>query len=181
LINSRKKQLYISPGQVPQPGEELRKSSFRTGLVQIPAGSRARRRFLGRNGAHFTAKQLPPVQTTLTAVRMDLQPGALREMHLPHADEWQCHVKGRARMPILGSHGRIRTEEFGPAHVGFIPQQGYGHYVEQLGDEPTEILILFNSPEYQEISLSNWLGANPVSILETNFGISRHQIEKMPK
>ncbi len=83
-------------------------------------------------------------------------------------------------MAIFGSHGRLRTEEFGPSHVGFVPQ-GYGHYVEQLGDEPTEILILFNNGEYQEIALSQRLGANPVSILETNFGISKGQIDKMPR
>jgi oxalate decarboxylase/phosphoglucose isomerase-like protein (cupin superfamily) len=32
--------------------------------------------------------------------------------------------------------------------------QGYGHYIEHIGDEPTEVLILFNSGEYQEISLA---------------------------
>ena len=44
----------------------------------------------------------------------------------------------------------------------------------------TEILILFNHPEYQEISLANWLGANPISILETNFGITKDEIAKLP-
>jgi oxalate decarboxylase len=121
-----------------------------------------------------------PIQTTLMAVRMNLQPGALREMHWhPHADEWQYYVKGRARMGVFGSHGRVRVEEFGPGHVGFVPT-GYGHYIEHLGNEPTEILILFNSPDYQEISLSNWLGANPVSILESNFGITKDVIDRLP-
>ena len=64
--------------------------------------------------------------------------------------------------------------------MAFI-KQGYGHYVEQLGNEPTEILILFNSGEYQEISLNNWLGGNPVSMLETNFGISHALIDQLPK
>jgi oxalate decarboxylase len=88
-------------------------------------------------------------------------------------------VKGRARVGIFGSHGRVKTEEFAPGNVGFI-KQGYGHYIEQVGDEPTRILILFNAPDYQEISLANWLGANPVSILETNFGIGKDEIDKLP-
>ena len=122
-----------------------------------------------------------PIQTTLTAVRMDLQPGALRELHWhPHADEWQFYVRGRARVGVFGSHGRTRIEEFGANDVGFI-QQGYGHYVEQVGDEPTEIIILFNSGVYEEISLANWLGGNPVSLLETNFGIPRSVIDQLPK
>ena len=64
--------------------------------------------------------------------------------------------------------------------MGFV-QQGYGHYIEQIGDEPTEILILFNSGEYQEISLANWLGGNPASLLEDNFGISKSMVDQLPK
>jgi len=121
-----------------------------------------------------------PIQTTLTAVRMDLKPGALREMHWhPHADEWQYYVSGRARVRIFGSHGRVRTEEFGKGHVAFIPQ-GFGHYVEQIGDEPTQILNLFNSGLFQEISLTAWLGANPASLLEDNFGASRSVVDQLP-
>jgi oxalate decarboxylase len=103
--------------------------------------------FPGGKEYMVTAKEFP-IQTTLTAVHMEIQPGGLREMHWhPHADEWQYYMKGRSRVGVFGSHGRSRTEEFGPGQVAFI-KQGYGHYVEQVGDEPTEILILFNSPEY---------------------------------
>ena len=59
--------------------------------------------------------------------------------------------------------------------------QGYGHYIEQVGNQPTEILILFNSPEYQEISLANWLGGNPSSLLSDNFGIPKDAIDQLPK
>ena len=71
-------------------------------------------------------------------------------------------------------------DEFGPNDVGFIPQ-GFGHYVEQIGDEPTEIIILFNSGVYEAISLSSWLGGNPVSLLETNLLIPRSLIDQLPK
>lgn len=53
--------------------------------------------------------------------------------------------------------------------------------MEQIGDEPTELLILFNSGVYEEISLSNWLGANPNSILTTNFGVGRDLLDRLPK
>jgi oxalate decarboxylase len=81
---------------------------------------------------------------------------------------------------IFGSHGRVKTEEFGPGHVAFI-KQGYGHFIEQVGDEPTRILILFNSGLYQEISLTNWLGGNPNSLLTTNFGLSQAMLDQLPK
>lgn len=178
-----KKELYIGPGAVPpQTFEPYRNTEIEPGqsnhkyrLDATPA-----RTFAGGT-EHLVSSKEFPIQTTLTAVKMTLQPGALREMHWhPHADEWQYIIKGQSRIRIFGSHGRVKTEEFGPGQVAFI-KQGYGHYIEQLGNTPTEVLILFNSGEYQEISLSNWLGGNPVSILETNFGISKAMIDQLPK
>jgi oxalate decarboxylase len=111
---------------------------------------------------------------------LDLDPGALRELHWHlHADEGQYYIRGRARVGIFGSHGRVKTEEFGPGQVAFIPQ-GYGHYVDSLGPDPTEILILFNSGVYQEISLSSWLGANPAHLLEDNFSLPADVVSRLP-
>ena len=178
-----KKEVYIGPGKVPDAAiEPLRdatlqpaQSSHKYRLDMQPA-----RVFPGGREFMVSSKEFP-IQTTLTAVRMDLQPGALRELHWhPHADEWQFYVRGRARVGVFGSHARTRVEEFGPNDVGFV-QQGYGHYIEQIGDEPTEIIILFNSGVYEEISLANWLGGNPVSLLETNFGIPKGLIDQLPK
>jgi oxalate decarboxylase len=60
-------------------------------------------------------------------------------------------------------------------------QQGYGHYIEQFGDDPTEVLILFNSGVFQEISLASWLGANPSSLVEDNFGLPKSVVDQLPK
>ena len=183
LSNLPRKELYIGTGRVPPPGAE----TLRYGAIQSAPMSHKFRlgelppaTFPGGEERIVSSKEFP-IQTTLTAARMDLQPGALRELHWhPHADEWQYYVHGRARVAIFGSHGRVRTEEFGPGQVAFIPQ-GYGHYVEQLGDSPTRLLILFNSPVYQEISLSAWLGANPSLLLEDNFGLSPNVVEQLPQ
>jgi oxalate decarboxylase len=53
--------------------------------------------------------------------------------------------------------------------------------VEQVGDNPTQMLILFNSGVYQEISLNAWLGANPPSLLTDNFGIPRSTVDQFSK
>ncbi|HLH20113.1 MAG TPA: cupin domain-containing protein [Bryobacteraceae bacterium] len=178
-----KKEVYIGTGKVPETAiEPLRdaglqpsQSSHKYRLDMQPP-----RQFPGGLEYMVTAREFP-IQTTLTAVKMLLQPGALRELHWhPHADEWQYYVRGRARVGVFGSHGRARTEEFGPGDIAFI-NQGHGHYIEQVGDEPTEVLILFNSGEYQEISLANWLGANPVSLLMDNFQAPRELVERFPK
>jgi oxalate decarboxylase len=178
-----RKEVYICPGRVPETALER----LRDGQLQPAQFSHKYRldmqppRVFPGGREYLVSSHEFPIQTSLTAIRMDLQPGALRELHWhPHADEWQYYVRGRSRVAVFGSHGRTRTEEFGPGQVAFI-QQGYGHYVEQVGDEPTEILILFNSGEYQEISLANWLGGNPASLLQDNFGIPSRMVEQLPK
>ena len=42
------------------------------------------------------------------------------------------------------------------------------------------VLILFNSPEYQEINMSTWLAANPDGFISDNFGISKELVDKLP-
>jgi len=90
----------------------------------------------------------------IAGVSMRLKPGGVRALHWhPTADERQYYLRGSARVTIFGAHGRAKTEEFGPGQVSFI-QQGFGHFVEQVGAEPTESVILFNSPVFEEISIS---------------------------
>ena len=182
LAQFPKKELYIGPGRVPPATEELRDKDAQwfQSSHKFRMDKAAPHVFPGGREYRVTAKEFP-IQTTVSAVHMVIQPGGLREMHWhPHADEWQYYVKGRSRVGVFGSHGRSRTEEFGPGQVAFI-KAGYGHYVEQVGDEPTEILIVFNSPEYQQISLANWMGQNPISMLETNFpGVPRNVIDRFP-
>jgi oxalate decarboxylase len=126
-----------------------------------------------------TAQQFP-ISTTITGVVMTLKPGGLRELHWhPNADEWQYYLKGRSRIGIFAAHGSYREEEFGPGQVAFI-DRGFGHYIKQVGNEETQILIAFNSPDYQEISLSGWLASNPLKLLEDNFGVDAGMIEKLP-
>lgn len=116
-----------------------------------------------------------PIQTTLTALRMDIAPGAIRELHWhPNADEWQYVMSGEGRMGIFGSHGRVKTMSYNKGKVAFI-KQGYGHYIENTGKETLKLIVLFNSPVYQEISLSMWLNANPAQLVADHFGITAEQ------
>ena len=122
-----------------------------------------------------------PIQNTLTAARMDILPGAIREMHWhPNADEWQFVMNGQGRVTIFGSHGRVKTMPYGPGMVSFI-KQGYGHFVENTGNETLRLLILFNAPTYEEIMLTSWLGANPAQLVADHFGLDLRQVDKFPR
>lgn len=120
-----------------------------------------------------------PIQTTLTALRMDIEPGAIREMHWhPNADEWQYVMSGKGNLSIFGSHGRVKTMSYKKGMVSFI-KQGYGHYIENTGTETLKLIVLFNSPVYQELSLNDWLGANPPQLLADHFGLTLDEVARL--
>ena len=46
-------------------------------------------------------------ETTLSALVVELDPGAMRELHWhPDADEWQYYLAGEARMTVGSNFGR---------------------------------------------------------------------------
>ena len=178
-----KKESYIIPGKIPSAvpeaylADDLEPS-------QNPHKFRLNKMapvlFPGGWERIVTVKEFP-INTTLTSVQQYLEPGALREMHWhPNADEWQYYLSGRSRVTVFGAHGRARTEEFGPGQICFI-QQGFGHYVEQVGSEPTNFFALFNSATFEDISISKWLAGNPASLIADNFGIAKEEVGRLPK
>jgi oxalate decarboxylase len=122
-----------------------------------------------------------PISKTITGAILELDAGALRELHWhPSADEWQFVLDGWVSVTLFGANGRIRSETLGRDDVGYVPQ-GYGHSIENVGDEPCRVLIGFNAGDYQDIDLTEWLGANPVDVLATNFGQPASLFEKFPR
>jgi Cupin len=85
----------------------------------------------------------------------------------------------RSEIGVFGANGKYRQDEFGPGDVAFI-NRGFGHYIRQIGNEEAQILVAFNSPDYQEISLSSWLASNPPKLLADNFGLDLGVVEKLP-
>jgi oxalate decarboxylase len=179
-----KKELYIVEGRTPpkerpelhQGEERITPQTHRYPLMSQHPHTQLR----GGEERRVSAKEFP-ISVGITGVVLDLEPGALREPHWhPNADEWQYFIKGKAKMTVFGSHSRVRTEEFKAGDSGYVPR-GYGHYIENVGDGPVRVLIGFNSGDYQEISLSTWLAANPDAVLADNFKTSDELIAKFPK
>ncbi len=121
-----------------------------------------------------------PISTTITGVILDLDAGALRELHWhPNADEWQYVIDGRVAVTLFGSHGRFRIETLEQGDVGYIPQ-GYGHSIENVGERPARVLIGLNAGTYETIDLSQWIAGNPAHVLATNFGQPPELFAKFP-
>jgi oxalate decarboxylase len=175
-----KNEVYIAKGPVPPPlPEQPPAGSLRDAPLthKYRLGAQEPRLFDGGYLRLASAEEFP-VSTTMTGLVMTVHPGGQRALHWhPNADEWQYYIRGRARMTLFGSQGRARTEEFGPGDVGYAPM-GYGHYIENVGDEDVEVILVLSSGHYQSIFLSRWLASNPRQLVATNFGVGEDVVER---
>ena len=95
------------------------------------------------------------ISKTVAAAHVTIQPSAIREMHWhPNADEWSFFIKGRARITIFAAEGTSRTFDYVPGDIGIVPRNN-GHFVENIGDEPVEML------EVRDFSLFQLMGETP--------------------
>ena len=179
-----KKEVYFSRGAIPpdQTPENLQgprvsppeTHKFRM-LADAPHGV-----FNGGREWRIDSTRFP-ISTTITGVILDLEPGALRELHWhPNADEWQYVIDGDLTVTMFGSHGRFRIEQLHSGDGGYITQ-GYRHSIENVGNKPSRVLIGFNTGGYQAIELSAWVAGNPVDVLATNFNKPASLLEKFPR
>ena len=84
------------------------------------------------------------------------------------------------RLTVFAYHGLAKVVELGAGDIGFAPV-GYGHAVENVGAGPAELILVFNSGEYQEIRLSTILAAHLAYLLETNLNLPKAIIGKLPQ
>ncbi len=170
FANFAKREVYIAKGTVPpplppRPAPDASVPTHRFRLLEQKPEE-----YTGGTNRLVSQREFP-ISATMTGAHMRIKPGGVREPHWhPNADEWQYYISGRASMSVFGSHGRIRTENFGAGDIGYVPQ-GYGHYIENTGTEDIEAVVVFNNGTYESISLSAWLAVNPPALLAANFGV----------
>lgn len=183
LAKLPRKEVYIAAGRVPPEKQSpLRRKREKTPpqTHRYPLLAQESKVHAGGGREWIVSAREFPIARTVTGVILDLEPGALRELHWhPHANEWQYVLRGKVRITAFGSKGQARTEEFGPGDVGYVPQ-GFGHAIDNHGDKPARLLIAFDSGEYQEISLSTWLAANPLGLVADNFDLSEAEADQLP-
>jgi oxalate decarboxylase len=148
---------------------------------RYPLGAQQPRRVPG-GGAQWTVTANEfPISATFSASVLELEPGALRELHWhPHADEWQYYLEGAAEMAVYLGMGHTVTEQFVTGDIGYAPM-GAGHYIRNTGSGILRVLIGFNSGRYQTQDLNAWLDSNPPEVLAANLGLPRTVAEALPK
>jgi oxalate decarboxylase len=86
-----------------------------------------------------------PISTTSSASVLEIEPGAMRELHWhPHADEWQYYLEGAAEMAVYLGMGHTVTEQFVTGDIGYVPM-GAGHYIRNTGSSISRLLLGFNT------------------------------------
>ena len=182
FANFPKREVYIAQGAIPGPLalDPAPGTADTTVLThRYPLLSQKPKVFSGGTFRFVSSKEFP-ISTTMTGALLTLTPGSLRELHWhPNANEWQYYVKGRARMTVFGSGGRAEVVEFNAGDVGYVPM-GYGHSIENAGGEELQVVFAFDSGEYQEISIAEWLAATPTSVLAANFGAPEALFSRFP-
>ena len=122
-----------------------------------------------------------PISTTSSASVLEIEPGAMRELHWhPHADEWQYYLEGAAEMAVYLGRGHAVTEQFVTGDIGYVPM-GAGHYIRNTGRGILRLLIGFNNGHYHSHDLNAWLASNPPDVLATNLGLPLTVAEALPK
>jgi oxalate decarboxylase len=121
------------------------------------------------------------VSTTIAAALVTLRPGGLREMHWhPNADEWQYWIKGQGRMTVFGAGPRAVTMDFKPGDVGYVKRSN-GHYIKNMGDTDLQMLEVFRSPNFADVSLTDWMTHTPPALVAQHLNIDEATIAKFPR
>ncbi len=55
-----------------------------------------------------------------------------------------------------------------------------GHYIENTGTDDVMFLEIFAAPEYQDISLNQWLRALPAQVALAHTNLSADELERIP-
>ena len=163
--------LYIFKADRPGPLADDRMA----GVAQVPAAESFSHRMLAQDPlrtkggtVRITDCSVFKVPKTIAAALVELEPGALRELHWhQNNNDWQYYLSGQGRMGVFAGSGQARTFDFMAGDVGYVPF-AMGHYVENTGTEPLRFLEMFKSDVFADFSLNQWMALTPRQLLESH-------------
>lgn len=108
-----------------------------------------------------------PACKTITAVLVEIEPGAMREIHWhTNNDELQYYLQGEARMTVFEPSPKARTFNYRAGDVGYVPVGDF-HYIQNIGNEKVVFLEIFNSNHYSDVSLAQWIAMTPNEVVKS--------------
>ncbi|WP_339198708.1 oxalate decarboxylase family bicupin [Paenibacillus sp. FSL P4-0176] len=122
-----------------------------------------------------------PISTTVAAALVEIQPGAMRELHWhPNADEWQYYLTGQGRMTVFGGNGIARTFDYRAGDVGYVPI-AMGHYIQNTGTDTLWFLEIFRSDRFEDVSLNQWMALTPRDLVRDNLNAPPELLDALRK
>ena len=121
------------------------------------------------------------ISKTIAMAHVTVKPGAMRELHWhTNSDEWQYYISGKGRMTVFANKSDARTMDFAAGDVGYIPVT-LPHYIENVGSEDLVFLEMFKAPNYDDVSLNNWLANIPPELVQQHLGLGEQVLASLPK
>lgn len=74
-------------------------------------------------------------------------------------------------MTVFSDAGASRTFNYRAGDVGYVPV-GYGHYVQNIGNETIWFLEAFKSDRFESISLSQMMAITPYQLIASNLNVN---------
>jgi oxalate decarboxylase len=135
-----------------------------------------------KNGTvRIVDSQVFPASITIAAALVEIEPGAMRELHWhPNTDEWQYYIGGQGRMGVFGASGQARTFDYQAGDVGYVPF-AMGHYIENTGSQPLRLLEMFKSSYYADVSLDQWMALTPPELVQAHLRVDKQTIDALRK
>jgi oxalate decarboxylase len=121
-----------------------------------------------------------PMSASMSAGIIHLSTGDFREPHWhPNSDEWLFVMSGTIRMTIVDGKGDSSRFTCGPEDVAFTPQ-GFGHYVENIGDTEAVVMLVHNHAEFTTVNLSDWVAAGSKSVFASTLKMPAEAFDDTP-
>ncbi|KAA8784380.1 oxalate decarboxylase [Paenibacillus sp. 4624] len=178
-----KEQVYIFQDNVPGSLESQRVQSP-YGTVPLPFTYRllAQEPLITPGGSvRIVDSTNFPISTTVAAALVEIQPGAMRELHWhPNADEWQYYLTGEGRMTVFGGNGIARTFDYRAGDVGYVPV-AMGHYIQNTGKDTLWFLEIFRSDRFEDVSLNQWMALTPRDLVRDNLNAPPELLDALRK
>lgn len=122
-----------------------------------------------------------PACTTTAAALVEIEPGAIREIHWhTNNDELQYYIQGEARMTVFEPGPKARTFNYRAGDVGYVPVGNF-HYIQNIGTEKVIFLEIFKSNHYSDISLAQWIAMTPREVVKSALNLSDEFLDSVKK